>query len=656
MQDGPSTSDALPRWTVAAAGLCAASMAVFGIANALPTWGFLPRIGPFPSELVRPIMFGLAIATVILLNPFARSFSRYGRKGIAAGATIDALLLIAAAVPLVLYYTEIKALNEGLFFFDPFHAVAALVAAFVIIVLCWREWGAPLSVFGLVCLFYFYTGQYWPGIFETAPVELVESTASDLWFNLNDGILGTIAGIVIFTVLPFILLGSMLEGSGAGLSLIKLSYNAMRRFRGGPAHAAIVASALFGTMSGGAVANVVGTGVLTIPMIRKRGFSPAFSGGVEATASSGGQIMPPIMGAAALVMADFTGISYLTVIVAALVPALAYYASLFATVIFEARRLGVESVEADGIEADMVLVPQDYRNMILIFAPVVTVIAALLSGLSPAGSGITALFLLVALSFLNPQVRRKPWRLVDSLIKGGINFARVIVAVGVIGIITAVLGATDLPGDFAQVIAKAADHWLLLTLILAMLSALLLGMGMPTLPAYLTIILILGPSLQRLGLETLAAHMFVFYYGVASNITPPVALAAFAAAAIAQASPLQTAVKAMRIGAVMFVIPFVFAYYPVLLIVDEAGAEFSAGAFLSIVLRMGVMIYLMASAASGFDNKRIGKAETVLRIALAIGVLHTDPLIHWPLTAASVAFVAWSRRRPDEALAQRKHV
>ncbi|MEX3011196.1 TRAP transporter permease [Hoeflea sp. TYP-13] len=641
----------LPKWTVQLAGLCAISLAVFGVANALPTWGYLPRIGPFPSELVRPIMFALSIAVVILLNPFARTFANQGRKGIILGAVLDVLLFVAAAIPLFLYYTEIKALNEGLFYFDPFHALMALIGALVITVLCWREWGAPLSVFGLICIFYFYTGHYWPGIFETAPVDIVESTASDLWFNLNDGILGTIAGIVIYTVLPFILLGSMLEGSGAGLSLIKLSYNLMRRFRGGPAHAAIVASALFGTMSGGAVANVVGTGVLTIPMIRKRGFSPAFSGGVEATASSGGQIMPPIMGAAALVMADFTGISYLTVIVAALVPALAYYASLFATVIFEARRLGVEAVEVDGIEEEMVLVPQDYKNMILIFAPVVTVIVALLNGLSPAGSGITALFLLIVISFLNPEVRRNPLRLVDSLIQGGFNFARVVVAVGVIGIVTAVLGATDLPGDFAQVIAQAADHWLFLTLVLAMLSALLLGMGMPTLPAYLTIILILGPSLQRLGLETLTAHMFVFYYGVASNITPPVALAAFAAAAIAQASPLQTAVKAMRIGAVMFVIPFVFAYYPVLLVVREAGAEFDLAAFGSIVLRMGVMIYLMASAASGFDSRRLGIVEVALRIALAIGVLHTSAYVHWPLAAAAVAYVLWSRRRADPAFA-----
>ena len=633
-----------PAWLNWLAGLCALAMAVFGVVNAMPTWGVLPRVGPFASELVRPIMFGLSIAVVILLNPFTRTFARHGRAAAWAGTALDCLLFVMAAVPLTLYYTEIKALNEGLFFFDPFHALAALSGAAAMLVLCWRVWGAPLSVFGIICLIYFYTGQHWPGIFRTAPVDLVESTASDLWFNLNDGILGIIAGIIVFTVLPFILLGAMLEGSGAGRSLIKLSYNLMRRFRGGPAHAAIVSSALFGTMSGGAVANVVGTGVLTIPMIRKRGFSPAFSGGVEASASSGGQIMPPIMGAAALVMADFTGISYLTVIVAALIPALAYYASLFAVVLFEARRLGVEVVEADAMDADMALSHLDYRNIILIFAPVATVVVTLLSGLSPAGAGITALFVLIALSFINPEVRAAPWRLIVALAEGGVAFSKVAVAVGVIGIITAVLGATDLPGDFAQVIAQAADHWLFLTLVLAMLSALLLGMGMPTLPAYLTIILILGPSLQRLGLEELTAHMFVFYYGVASNITPPVALAAFAAAAIAGAPPLRTAVMAMRIGAVMFLIPFVFAYYPVLLIVEEAGGNFTWPAFLSIVLRMGLVIYLVASAASGFDRRRLSVAEILLRLGLAIAVLAVWPVVHWPAAALILGLILWSRR------------
>ena len=265
--------------------------------------------------------------------------------------------------------------------------------------------------------------------------------------------LGNILGIMIYTVFPFVLLGVLLERTGGGRSLIKIAFHLTRRYRGGPAHAAIIASSLFGTMSGGAVTNVMGTGVITIPMIKRRGFSPAFAGGVEATASCGGQIMPPIMGSAALVMADFTGIAYLTIIVAALVPALAYYASLFASVIFEARRLGVTAVP--DADEGMEVAPQDFINLIMIIVPVTTVVLALASGLSPAGSGIMALFILIPLTFLNPEIRQNPLLIFVALSRGGQQFARLMMAIGVVGVIVAVLGATGLPNDFAQLAAKA---------------------------------------------------------------------------------------------------------------------------------------------------------------------------------------------------------
>jgi TRAP transporter 4TM/12TM fusion protein len=493
-------------------------------------------------------------------------------------------------------------------------------------------------VCGILALVYFYTGHYWPWLFETAPVDFVDS-AEDLWFNQNDGVLGNILGIMIYTVFPFVLLGTMLERTGGGRSLINIAFHLTRRYRGGPAHAAILASSLFGTMSGGAVTNVVGTGVITIPMIKRRGFDPSFAGGVEATASCGGQIMPPIMGAAALVMADFTGISYLTIIVAALVPALAYYASLFVSVIFESRRLGVDAApdHEDGIAVG----PQDIINLVMIIVPVGTVVVALTNGLSPAGSGLMALFILLPLTFLNPEIRRAPQLIVVALSRGGQQFARLLMAIGVVGVIVAVLGATGLPNDFAQLAARATDSWLFLTLLLAMASALLLGMGMPTLPAYLTIILIMGPSLQQFGLAVLTAHMFVFYYGVASSITPPVAIAAYAAASIAGSPPLKTAVMAIRIGVVKFVIPFVFAYYPILLVVEESGVAFSVLSFMSIVARLLLAIYLLSSAVSAFDMRHLPVWEIALRIALAVLVLYVEPAIHWPATLAALGFLAW---------------
>ena len=544
-----------------------------------------------------------------------------------------------------IYYSEQIAIEqEGFAEFTMFHVVTSIVAAMVFIVLSWKVWGAPLSIVALVALFYFYTGEYWPWIFETAPLDLLYS-AEDLWFNLNDGILGMIMGILIFTVFPFILLGTMLERTGGGRSMIKLAVHVTKGFRGGPAHAAIMASGLFGTMSGGAVTNVVATGVITIPMIKQRGFSPAFAGGVEATASSAGQIMPPIMGAAALVMSDLTGISYLNIIVAALIPALAYYASLFTSVVFEARRLGVEVGGEDLEREDLKVEGQDFINVIMIFVPIIIVVVSLIQGLSAAGAGMTAFFAIIPLSFLNPQVCARPFIIIEALSRAGATFGRLLMAIAVVGIIVAVLGATGLPQDFALLIDEVSGGSLFMTLVVTGLAALMLGMGMPTLPAYLTIVLILGPAMQGLGLTVLAAHLFVFYYGVASSITPPVAVAAYAAASIAEAAPIKTAMMALRVGLVKFAVPFAFAYYPVLLIVPDAFPDGAAGFnwpdFLSILFRLMLFIYLVSSAVIAFDQRRLPPWEILFRFAVAIACLLVEAWVHWPAAALALAYIGW---------------
>ena len=617
------------------------TMAITGILNSAPTFWIVPRVGPFPEELIRPIILAASIFIVLVRNPISVVVGKR-IPGIARFAWIvDIAIMLASLWVFWHYYDVLMRIEEGLFDLEIFHPIVALTACSIFIVLCWRVWGAPLGICGIVAIFYLYTGEYWPWIFETAPIPFIESS-EDLWFNLNDGILGTIMGILIFTVFPFILLGVLLEGTGGGRSLIKVAFHLTRRFRGGPAHAAILASSLFGTMSGGAVTNVVATGVLTIPMIKRRGFQPAFAGGVEATASSAGQIMPPIMGAAALVMADFTGISYLTIIVAALIPALAYYASLFTSVIFEARRLGIEAVP--DMEEDLAVNAQDFINLIMVFVPIGIVILALLNGFSAAGSGLLALYTIVPLSFLNPEIRKKPYKILLALAKGGETFGHLLMAIGVVGIIVAVLGTTGLPNDFAQVLNQMAGAHLFPVLLIAGIAALMMGMGMPTLPAYLTIILIMGPSIQNLGISELVAHLFVLYYGVASSITPPVAVAAYAAASIAEAPPLRTAVFALRIGLVKFIVPFVFAFYPVLLLVEESGVKFDFMEFSSAIIRLLVVIYLVSSATLAFDQRRLPSWEVVLRLVLAFLILVTIVWVHWVAFGIAVLFLAWHYR------------
>ena len=619
-------------------------IAATGVLNSMPTYGFFTPIGPFPAIVLRPIFVGAAVFLVLANNSFTSTFAQRWPNFKWLGRVIDVVILLFTWWVLWEYYDlQVSEEVDGFGDVGMYDFSISLLAASLFIILSWKTWGRPLSIVGILALIYFYTGEYWPWIFETARVDLPE-TSEDLWFNQGDGILGTIMGIIIFTVFPFIMLGTMLERTGGGRSLIKLAVHVTKRFRGGPAHSAILASSLFGTMSGGAVTNVVATGVITIPMIKQRGFSPSFAGGVEATASSAGQIMPPIMGAAAFVMADLTGISYLTIITAALVPALAYYTSLFTSVIFEARRLGVEVGSEDLDRPELQVNSQDFVNLSMIIIPVAVVITSLLQGLSAAGAGMTAFFAIIPLSFFNPEVRQRPFIIIEALSYAGLTFGRLLMAIAVVGIVVAVLGATGLPKDFVVLIDAVSGGSLFLTLLVTGVAALMLGMGMPTLPAYLTIVLILGPAMQNLGLTVLAAHLFVLYYAVASSITPPVAIAAYAAASIAEAPPIRTAMMALRVGLVKFAIPFVFAYYPVILIVPVVfpeGSSFQMVDFLTVLFRLLIFIYLISSAVIAFDQRRLPILETGLRIALAILVMVTVPGIHWTATVIALAYIAW---------------
>jgi TRAP transporter 4TM/12TM fusion protein len=401
---------------------------------------------------------------------------------------------------------------------------------------------------------------------------------------------------------------------------------------------------MFGTMSGSTVANIVGTGTFTIPMIKKRGFSPTFAAGIEATASSGGQIMPPIMGAAALVMADLTGTGYLSIIVAALFPALFYYFSLFASVTVEARRQGIE-VQTMSMEDR--ITRKDFINSILFLGPIATVIATLIAGLSTSSAGFYAVVVLLALSVINPDVRADPLRVWHAFVKGCNSGALLLVAIAAIGILVGALDTAGLGLKLANLIATIRGESLFSALVVAMIGALVLGMGMPTLPAYLIIILVMGPAIQALGISMLTAHMFVFYYGVASSLTPPVAIAAYAAAPIAAANPLMTAFMSFRLGMAKFIIPFIFAFYPVILIVEE----FNLLTFLWITVRTCFCIWLFSSALSMFDRRKLSWAEAILRFISAFSMLALSPIIHLPAIAVGIALIAFdtlSHRRMEK--------
>lgn len=571
-------------------------------------------------KLHRALGFALALVVAVVVSRKKRS-QKSSPKDVPLLA-IDLALIIAGLWAVWSFLFVQTQMEESLYDITTRDVWPAFAGLVVFLELCRRLWGWGLFAVGVFGALYLVFGQGLPGILAHSGFSLTE-VAEALWYNTNKGVFGSITNIVLSTVFIFIIFGTLLEGTGAGDTLLKFAFLITRKTRGGPAHAAILASSLFGTMSGSTVANIVGTGTFTIPMIKKRGFSPTFAAGIEATASSGGQIMPPIMGAAALVMADLTGTGYLSIIIAALVPALLYYFSLFAAVTVEARRQGIE---VQPMTLDDTITRADVVNSVLFLGPIVAVIVALLLGYSTSSAGFYAVVVLLLLSVINPAVRADPMRVWRSFLKGAQSGAVLLVAIAAIGILVGALDTAGLGLKLANVIATIRGDSLFSALLVAMIGALILGMGMPTLPAYLIIILVMGPAIQALGISMLTAHMFVFYYGVASSLTPPVAIAAYAAAPIAGSNPLMTAFMAFRLGMAKFIIPFVFAFYPTILIVEE----FSLLPFLWITLRTCFCIWLFSSALSGYDRRKLSVLEIALRLGTAFAVLVNDPMVHVP--------------------------
>ncbi len=532
---------------------------------------------------------------------------------------LDVALLIAGILSLFNFVVVQNEMETGFYTLSNMDISLGVLGVLVLLEYGRRIWGMPLFVIASICLIYLFFGPYLPSIFRHTGFSFLE-LADSIWYGYS-GVFGNTTLIVISLVWIFVVLGNLLEGTGAGQALLNISMFLTSRTRGGPAHAAIVASSLFGTMSGSTVANVVGTGTFTIPLIKQKGFKPEFAGGIEATASSGGQIVPPIMGAAAFMMAELTGIPYLTIAIAAIIPAFFYYFSLFLSVVIEAKKSGIEVDKTTKYKITI----QTLIDAMMFIAPIAVIIYVLADGRSPANAGFYGILTAFIFGFINPELRKNPKKILISLQNAGKASGKLLIAIGVIGIIIGVMNMTGVGLRFANLILSVSEHSLFLALFFSMLGALILGMGMPTLPAYLIIILIMGPAIENFNIPILLAHLFVFYYGVASSLTPPVALAAYAAAPIANSKPLGTAVMAMRLGFAKFLIPFIFVYYPGIILSEY----FDLTESLLVIPRIILMIWLISSSLAMFDNKKLSLAESLIRFVLAIGLMITLPEIHW---------------------------
>ena len=588
---------------------------------------YIAGFGVFDEVWVRAGTTGLPI--LVSLLHFSTQNMDVRRDDVGWGSiALNAGMLGAFGL---IYYLWITLMTEQFDFFVDFTVFEYLVGfagIALIFYLTFRHFGVPLFLVCLLSLVILLFGNLVPGTLNIPEVEWF-LISEKLWYS-TDGVFGRPVAVVGQVVLVFILFGAILETSGAGATLLKFAFAVTGRLRGGPAHAAIIGSASFGTMNGAAVANVVTTGVFTIPMIKRTGFPAKFAGAVEAAASTGGQIMPPVMGAVAFLMADLTGIPYLTIIAAAAIPALMYYLSLFSVVWLEARRQGLRPTpKAERARLDA----RDWIRSISFFVPLGVIVSVLMTGRTAQNAGFYGLIAAFVLSLVLYPEFRSLGKIRHALIRGGRTCATIMIVVAAIGFVVGMVNMSGLGIKFAATILSIAGDSLFLSLVVMAIGCLLLGMGVPVGAAYLIIVLVIGPALGKLGLSLLLTHLFVIYYAVLSAITPPVAIAAFAAAPIAGSKPIETAVVAVRLAIAGFLIPFIFVYHSSIVLMEPgftySGLAWGIGAFI-------VSTVALATGLGGYSFGPIGPVQRLARIAAGVAVLVPD----LPIAGVSAAVVA----------------
>ncbi|MBR1886063.1 MAG: TRAP transporter permease [Schwartzia sp.] len=512
--------------------------------------------GVLDAQLQRAVHLGFGLALVYLLYP---TFP--GSRGTTLHCIDYVLAFLGAAAPayLVIEYNDLV-LRAGTVTQTDF--IVGLVGVLLVIEATRRVVGIPMVCVVLFFLAYAFLGPDMPGMLAhrgLTPQQLV----GHLFFT-TEGIFGIPMGVSSTFIFLFILFGAYLDSTGLGKFFIDLANAVAGWASGGPAKVAVLSSGLMGTVSGSSVANVAGTGSFTIPMMKKLGYDKEFAGAVEAAASTGGQLMPPVMGAAAFLMAEFVGVPYVDIVKAAIIPAVLYFTGVWLGVHFEAKRKGLKGIPREELPKAWDI----FRERGHLALPLVVIIYLLVSGYTPMRAALFAIVLSILASSLRASTRMKPIDIVRGLENGAKSVLGVLVACASAGIIIGVVTKTGVGLKLASALLSFAGGMMLPTMFFTMITALLLGMGVPTTANYVITSTIAAPALVQMGIPTLAAHMFVFYFGIIADVTPPVALAAYAGAAISGGNALKTGVNASKLAIAAFIIPYIFVLSPVILMID----------------------------------------------------------------------------------------
>ncbi|APX94898.1 C4-dicarboxylate ABC transporter permease [Halomonas sp. 1513] len=606
------THQAAPKWQAVLAGLLLLP-ALYALLQTFLMWraiaGGAQRIEPHIEAWHYGYPLILATAAAIVMSWLYRQVRE---KFALPDLVLMVCALASAGYFLVIYNTPLR-MSTGTSFAPMGISYAAIAGSLLILEMTRRVTGNALVIISLVFLAYVWGGPYLPG-FLGYPGLSVGRFFSQVYTDA--GILGPTTAVSSTYIILFIIFAAFLQASKVGDYFVNFAFAAAGRARGGPAKVSIFASGLMGMINGTSAGNVVSTGSLTIPLMKKVGYPARSAGAIEAAASSGGQIMPPIMGAGAFIMAEITGIPYREIAVAALIPAALYFLSVYCMVDFEAARKGMRGMRKDEIPQFRRLVKQVY-----LFAPIIILIAALFMGYSVIRAGTLATASAAVVSWLSPHKMGIP-SILRALQLAGTMSIQIIVVCACAGLIVGVISLTGVGARFSSLLLGLAGVSQLLALFFAMCISILLGMGMPTTAAYAVAASVVAPGLIGIGIQPLVAHFFVFYFAVMSAITPPVALAAYAASGISGANAMETSTTSFKIGLAAFIVPFMFFYSPAILM-EGSGMQ-----ILRVAVTATIGVVMLAAAVQAWYFGAVKSWQRLLLLAGAIcmiyGGIYTD--------------------------------
>lgn len=568
---------------------------------------YLAGIGPMTAQVQRAIHVGFALALTFLM------FRRGQNSKWFVVRNFDYVLAILSILSGLYVYLEADRLVSRIQFVSKLEVMDYVVCIAVVVMLldaALRTVGKAMTILAVIFIVYAFAGQHIPGALHHNGLNL-KRMVETMYFSL-DGVLGVPIGVAVDYVFYFVLFGAFLEISGGGKLFIDLAFRMTKRSKGGPAKAAVLASSGMGSISGSAVANVVSTGVFTIPLMKRAGFKPTFAASVEALASTGGQILPPIMGAAAFIMADTIGIPYSKVVLAAIIPALLYYVAIFIMVHLKSVKENIGGVEDDEKSKELAEKKETYLNRIHLLLPLVILLYFIFSGKTLQLAAFWSILAIIAISY----VRKSTWLSVsdifDGLISGAKQSVQVSIPCAVAGIIVGVIIHSGIGLKFTSLVIDLSNGVMILSVIFVAIGCIILGMGMPTTSAYIMGAVLLAPALQQLGFVPMASHMFILYLASLSMITPPVALASYSAATIANCDANKTGWLAFYLCLPGFLIPISFIFNPELLLIGEPAKI----AWVTFTTLLG--IGALSSAIIGHLFGNLNTFERVLLVAAAI--------------------------------------